>query len=169
VRIFQRANGLEPDGIVGPQTWDALVGARPHARQVPPLPAHVSFPLDEYPQPGTWFGLQPWIVPQARTIAERFGLEAIAGWGTHPPHAPRSDHRWGGAVDLAGPRGRMVECTLWADGLCADPHRPGSVFRWVGGPAHDASGVEPGHANHVHLSWYRYGPATSVFGTPGFD
>lgn len=33
VQAFQRKKGLVPDGIVGPQTWDALQGRVP-----PPLP-----------------------------------------------------------------------------------------------------------------------------------
>lgn len=33
VQAFQRKKGLVPDGIVGPQTWDALQGRTP-----PPLP-----------------------------------------------------------------------------------------------------------------------------------
>jgi hypothetical protein len=113
-------------------------------------------------------GLQPWIVPQAQAIARRFGLRVTAGWGEHPPHARRSDHRWGGAVDLVGPVEAMNRCTLWADRYAADPYRPGAVFRWVGGPARDASGPEPGHADHVHLSWYRTGPGTTIFDTPDF-
>lgn len=134
----------------------------------PPLPAAVFFPKDSYPRGPTWMGLRPWIVPQARAIAARFALTVTAGWGTHPPHAHRSDHRWGGAVDLVGSREAMIACTLWADALCADPFASAKVFRWVGGPADDAGGVEPGHGDHVHLSWYRTGPPTTVFGTPGF-
>ena len=60
----------------------------------------------------------------------------------------------------------MVACNLWADRYRADPYRPGAVFRWVGGPAPDEDGPEEGHLDHVHLSWYRFGPATSVFDTP---
>lgn len=140
----------------------------PRPKQRPPLPAVVSFPDDAYPRPATWMGLQPWIVPQVRAIAQRFGLVVTAGWGIHPPHARRSDHRWGGACDLAGPMAAMVDCTLWADRYTADPYRSGRIFRWVGGPAPDASGIEAGHGDHVHLSWYRYGPATSIFDTPEF-
>lgn len=152
VRRFQGERGLAVDGIVGPITWKEL------ARETKRLsPRHVSFPRDEYRPPDTWMGLQPWIVPQAIGLATRFGLTVTAGWGTHPPHVARSDHRWGGAVDLVGSRARMVECNLWADGVV------GRIFRWVGGPARDVGGVEPGHTDHVHVSWFRYGPATSVF------
>ena len=34
--------------------------------------------------------------------------------------------------------------------------------------AHVTSGVESGHTDHVHLSWYRTGPATTIFGTKEF-
>lgn len=165
VKVFQRANGLLVDGIVGPQVFAALAG---QARQVPPLPAQIAFPDDLYPKGSPWMGLQPWLVPQVKAICARFGLTVSAGWGGHPPHAPRSDHGWGGACDLAGLPEAMVACTLWADRYRADPYREGMVFRWVGGPAPDSSGVEPGHADHVHLSWYRMGPATTIFSTPEF-
>lgn len=140
------------DGIVGPRTWDALGRATAAA-----LPARVSFPRDEYPPPATWMGLQPWIVPQVIGLCVRFELICAAGWGTHPPHVARSDHRWGGAADLVGPFARMVECNLWADRVV------GRILRWVGGPALDSGGVEPGHGDHVHLSWFRDRPATNVF------
>ena len=139
-----------------------------HPSQQPPLPGAIGFPKARYPRSNTWLGLQPWIVPQVRAICDRFGLRATEGWAVGPPHAPRSDHAWGGACDLAGPIRAMVACTVWANRYCSDPYRPGMVFRWVGGPARDASGVEPGHADHVHLSWYRMGPPTTIFGTPEF-
>ena len=39
VRAFQSANGLVPDGIVGAQTWTALVGNAPVAAPVTAQPA----------------------------------------------------------------------------------------------------------------------------------
>ena len=171
VRAFQEEAGLVADALVGPRTWaalDAVVQAATPALR-PPHPAAVSFPADSYPPASGWLGLQPWVAPQARAICDRFRLRLRAGWGGHPPHARRSDHRWGGACDLVGPRDEMVACTLWADGLRADPWRRGAVFRWVGGPAADDDGPEPGHRAHVHVSWFREGPATTVFGTAGFS
>jgi hypothetical protein len=138
------------------------------SEQRPRLPARVSFPEPAYPRGRGWLGLQPWIVPQVRALSDRFGLTPTTGWASGHPHAARSDHRWGGACDFAGPGRRLVACNLWADRYRADPYRPGMVFRWVGGPASDAGGREPGHAGHVHLSWYRLGPATSIFETPEF-
>jgi|SRR4051812_13691444 len=171
VQAFQRANRLDDDGRVGDLTWAALerleagAGGRPR----PPLPAsflHAAVP--PYVTGSGWMGLQPWIVPQAKAICTRFGLQVTAGFGGHPPHAEHSDHGWGGAVDLGGPMASMVECNLWADRYCADPHSKGMVFRWVGGPAKDSTGVEPHHENHVHLSWYREGPPTTIFDTREF-
>jgi hypothetical protein len=121
-----------------------------------------------YPKPKTWNGLQPWIVPQVKAICERFGLTVSAGWSNDTVHATRSDHKWGGAVDLVGPKKAMADCTFWADEYTSGVYRPGLVFRWVGGPAKDASGVEPGHLDHVHLSWFREGPGTSIFTTQEF-
>lgn len=138
------------------------------SRQFPALPRSVYFPAVSYPPTPYKYGLQSWIVPQVDEIVHKFGFTRVLGWGTHPPHGSYSDHRWGGGVDLVGPYQAMVDCTFWADGLCSGFYRRGAVFRWVGGPAHDGNGVEPGHYNHVHLSWYRRGPATTVFGTPGF-
>lgn len=193
----QRQAGISPaTGWVGEQTFNLLRSAKipeglPHAgepaldavardllveawkqsqaKQVPALPTSFSHPaVPPYVQGSGWMGLQPWIVPQVKAIVEHFGLQVTEGFGGHPPHGVHSDHGWGGAVDLAGPMEAMVACNLWADGHCADPFRPGKIFRWVGGPAKDSSGVEPGHDNHVHLSWYRTGPATTIFETPEF-
>jgi hypothetical protein len=171
VKIFESAHGLKPDGKVGDLTWTALQEATDAhgAKQVPALPdpfSHTAVP--PYRSGSGWNGLQPWIAPQAKAICAHFGLQVTAGFGGHPPHDEHSDHGWGGAVDLAGPPQAMIDCNLWADRYRADPHRPRMIFRWVGGPAHDADGPEPGHLNHVHLSWYRLGPATSIFDTPEF-
>lgn len=133
-----------------------------------PLPGRVWFPNVSYPRPNTKWGLQPWIVPQVEAICQEFDVWVSEGYGGHPPHAYYSDHRWGGGVDLVGSHENMVRLTLWADAQKSGFWRKGKVFRWVGGPAHDADGVEHGHGNHVHLSWYRLGPATTIFGTKLF-
>ena len=139
------------------------------ARQVPPAPAHVSFPNTLYPRKNTWNGLQPWIVPQVKAICAKFNLTVAVGWSDDTVHKPRSDHKWGGAVDLAGAGGRHDRVhALGRRVQVADPYRPGVVFRWVGGPAPDADGVEAGHLDHVHLSWFREGPGTSIFTTKEF-
>jgi hypothetical protein len=172
VKEFQRRNRLDDDGKVGKDTWGALRGeaATPvtAAKQVPPAPARVSFPNTLYPRKNTWNGLQPWIVPQVQAICERFNLRVTAGWSDDTAHRPRSDHKWGGAVDLAGSAEDMIACTFWADEYTNLVYKPGMVFRWVGGPAPDASGVEAGHLDHVHVSWYREGPGTSIFTTKEF-
>ena len=170
VKAFQEAHRLDPDGKVGEKTWAALRPAtEARGKQVPGLPASFSHPVvPPYVRGAGWMGLQPWIVPQVNAICSHFGLSVTAGFGGHPPHAVHSDHGWGGGVDLAGPMDAMVACNLWADRYCADPHRAGMIFRWVGGPAKDSTGVEPGHSNHVHLSWYRSGPPTTIFDTPEF-
>lgn len=172
VQEFQRRNGLGDDGKVGEKTWGALRGEAKTpiapAKQVPPAPARVSFPNLLYPRPNTWNGLQPWIVPQVKAICQRFNLKVTAGWSDDTNHKPRSDHKWGGGVDLAGSADDMIACTFWADEYTSAAQKPGMVFRWVGGPAQDESGVEAGHLDHVHLSWYREGPGTSIFTTKEF-
>jgi hypothetical protein len=170
IKAMQHANGLAATGKVGPKEWAILdPKGHPEGKQQPPLPATFSHAVvPPYVQGPAWMGLQPWIAPQAKAICEHFGLQLTAGFGGHPPHAVGSDHGWGGAIDLGGAMDKMVACNLWADKYCADPHRKGMIFRWVGGPAKDSTGVEPGHSNHVHLSWYRGGPATSIFDTPEF-
>jgi hypothetical protein len=172
VKEFQRRNKLLDDGKVGENTWAALRGEAKtrltKAKQVPPAPARVSFPNTLYPRPNTWNGLQRWIVPQVKAICERFNLRVTDGWSDDTVHSTRSDHKWGGAVDLAGSADDMIACTFWADEYTSLIYKPGMVFRWVGGPAADASGVEPGHLDHVHLSWFREGPGTSIFITREF-
>lgn len=130
-----------------------------HPKQDPALP-HIwpvsVFRIDNGGFNGKW-GIHPALVPQVEAICKYFNLEVTAGYGGHPPHATLSDHRVGLAVDLAGDLRDMQRCNLWADGL------RGKVFRWVGGPAHDADGVEVGHYTHDHLSWYRTHP-TTIFG-----
>jgi hypothetical protein len=165
VEAFQHAAGLTPDGKVGDATWAALLAATGgNTRQSPALPGSFSHPEPPpYVSGSGAHGLQPWIAPQVDTICEHFGLQVSAGFGGHPPHDEHSDHGWGGAVDLAGAMSGMVACNLWADRYCSDPFRKGMVFRWVGGPAKDSNGVESGHTDHVHVSWYRSGPATTVF------
>lgn len=177
LQLFQEGHHLKPDGVYGPKTHAVMAPMmkgyalwlykhaplRQHSRQDPSLPRlwPVSvLLLDNGGGSGKW-GLQPALVPQVEAICAAFGLTVTAGYGGHPPHALNSDHRVGLAVDLAGSNTAMVNATLWADGL------RGHVFRWVGGPAHDADGVEPGHSDHVHLSWYRTRTST-IFGTSKF-
>ena len=126
-------------------------------------------PEHDLPRKNTWNGLQPWIVPQAKAICAKFNLTVTAGWSDDTVHADRSDHKWGGAVDLVGAADDMNACTLWADEYKSLVYKPGVVFRWVGGPAPDADGVEAGHGDHVHLSWFLEGPGTSIFATREFQ
>lgn len=177
-KAVQRQHGLKADGVYGPSTHKIVApyldaygrllyrNAKIRNRtpgQEPPLPRRWPTSvllIDSGPSSARW-GIQPALVPQVAAICEEFGLVVTDGYGGHPPHAFRSDHRVGLAVDLAGSLAAMQACNLWADAL------RGTVFRWVGGPAHDADGVEHGHSNHVHLSWYRSRP-TSIFGTARF-
>ena len=130
VKEFQRRNKLLDDGKVGQGTWAALRGEvktpTSPARQVPPAPAHVSFPNTLYPRKNTWNGLQPWLVPQVKAICERFKLTVTAGWSDDTAHATRSDHRWGGAVDLVGSAKDMIACTFWADEYTSAVYKPGN-------------------------------------------
>lgn len=178
IKEIQSKHGLKPDGIYGLKThaivaphfdlWGNQLYKRAkirktHPHQDPPLPRFWPlwvFWITHSPTSARW-GIQPSLVPQVEAICAEFDLTVTAGWGGHPPHAFRSDHRVCLAVDLAGSLENMQRCNLWADGL------RGHTFRWVGGPAHDADGVEPGHYNHVHLSWYRTKP-TTIFGTSLF-
>jgi hypothetical protein len=155
VRGFQRRTGLEADGVAGAQVWGALAAAR--LRQRPALPRRVHFPAELYPRGAGRYGLQPWIVPQVEALSLHFALQVTAGWGESPPHVRHSDHGWGGAVDLAGARYAMDSCARWAARYTAEPPRHGSVFRY-----------SADEGTHVHLSWYRLGPATSVFDTAEF-
>jgi hypothetical protein len=163
VKEFQRRNRLLDDGVVGPDTWAALRNEAKtptgRARQVPPAPVRVSFPNTAYPRKQTWNGLQPWIVPQVKAICARFELTVEEGWSA-TGHSTRSDHKWGGAVDLAGKAKNLKACVKWAEQYAAETYKPGMVFRAVDGPA---DGLD-----YVHLSWYREGPGTSVFTTKEF-
>jgi hypothetical protein len=170
LKRFQHASSLKADGVYGAATHKKLApkfDARgiwllqhakiKHERQVPALPRFFSRPRGRLARGSGQWGLQPWIVPQVKAICKEFGLVVTSGYGGHPPHAIGSDHMWGGACDLAGSRDAMVKATLWADEM-----RSLGVFRWVGGPAHDADGVETGHSNHVHVSWFN-SHASSIF------
>lgn len=177
LQLFQEGHHLKPDGIYGPQTHAAMAPlmkgyalwlykkapARSHPKQDPALPKRwpASVYLVDNGGGSGRYGLQSALVPQVDAICTAFNLKVTAGYGGHPPHAYNSDHRVGLAVDLAGSQTAMVNANLWADGL------RGHVFRWVGGPAHDADGAEPGHSTHVHLSWFRSHP-TTIFGTSKF-
>ena len=130
--------------------------------------AHASFPNTLYPKGNTRNGLQPWIVPQVQAICAKFNLTVAVGWSNDTVHKLRSDHKWGGAVDLAGAASDRIACTFWADDYKSLVYGPGMVLRWVGGPAKHADGVEAGHLDHVHLSWYREGPGTSILTTKEF-
>jgi len=179
LKEWQRFKKLKPDGVYGRAThaktapmftpYEAWLyrtsKKRKHSLQQPPLPRFwpisVWFMDNGGFRASTLDGIHPCLVPQVRAICKRFNLRVTDGYGGHPPHATHSDHRVGLAVDLAGSLSDMQRCNRWADGL------RGKVFRWVGGPAHDSDGVEPGHGNHVHLSWYRSHP-TTIFGTSEF-
>lgn len=176
LKRFQVAHSLTADGKYGPATHKKFVNGKlfdargewlmRHAKipkpskQQPPLPKRFSLPNRYYPRPNTWNGLQPWIVPQIKAFCEEFNLRVTAGWASSG-HAGYSDHYWGGAADLAGSHSDMVAATKWAE------QYEGSIFRWVGGPDPSGDGVEHGHGNHVHLSFWR-DHATTIFITPRF-
>lgn len=170
LKKFQAAKGLVADGKYGEKTHKKLLPYfSAYARQLyrraklrrpplqtPRLPKVSLHPFTHERPASDYYGLQPWIVPQVKYLCKRFNLRVTAGWASSG-HAGRSDHYWAGAVDLAGSYEDMVACTLYLDRM-----RNLGVLRWVGGPAHDADGVEHGHGDHVHASWHRF-KATSIF------
>ena len=99
------------------------------------------------------------ILPALSKLIEQYHLRVTDGLGGSPPHAPNSDHLWGGAVDVvpgAGGSWEMVDkLAAWAEPKQNQPRFP---FRWVG------YNGDPGHGrgNHLHLSWSR-----GHYGLPG--
>ena len=61
----------------------------------------------------------------------------------------------------------MIACTLLADEYKSPVYRPGMVFRWVGGPAPDADGVEAATSTTCTFV-VPEGPGTSIFATKEF-
>lgn len=98
------------------------------------------------------------VLPALMQILNKYHAKVTDGLGTSPPHAPNSDHLWGGAVDLvpggggygsaSGDWGSIDALAAWAEPTQNQPRYP---FRWVGYTG------DPGHGrgNHLHLSWRR--------------
>lgn len=85
----------------------------------------------------------------ASQIARHFGL-SVTSHKRSPERnaavngAKDSDHLWGGGVDFAGPKENMDRLASWARGQTG-----GS------GPLRIVLWQQPGHHDHVHLSWKR--------------
>jgi len=92
------------------------------------------------------------ILGDVMKLVRQYKLMIYDGFGGSPPHAPNSDHLWGGAIDVGpGPGGSwdlIDKLAHWAEPRQNAPRKP---FRWVG---YDG---DPGHGrgNHLHLSWIK--------------
>lgn len=84
-------------------------------------------------------------------IADAFGMRVSshrrsASRNAAVGGARRSDHLWGGAIDLSGTPEQMRAVAEWASAYTG----PGGPFRIVLHPGNDRS-----HDDHVHISWHR--------------
>ncbi len=94
------------------------------------------------------------ILGDVRQLIRQYKLTITDGYGGSPPHAPNSDHKWGGAIDAVPDFARGGSWALVSKlARIAEPSQghPVSPWRWVG------YNGDPGHGegNHLHLSWMR--------------
>ena len=110
-------------------------------------------------QPGET--INPSILGDVVKLIRQYKLRVYDGFGGSPPHAPNSDHKWGGAIDVGpGPGGSWALVTRLANWAEPSQNNPRKPFRWVG------YNGDPGHGegNHLHLSWIKGAHLTGAFG-----
>lgn len=143
VIAFQTAKGLEVDGIVGPETRQAL--GQTQSRAIPTTLVDLGHVAEKD------FGL---------TVAECNAPGAPARWGpVHSGHSATSLHFAGRAFDATGTKAAMDAFTEWVNENCGSLmeeliHNPnGSID---GGVRRDPSfwgdATWNGHRNHVHAA-----------------
>lgn len=143
VRLFQQAQGMAVDGVVGPATWSAL--GSPDVALPPPTLVALGHAAEDL------FGL---------SVGECSAPGAPGSWGpVAPVHATNSLHYQGRAFDAAGDDDAMRQYAGWL----ADNYA-GSITELIHNPngsIKDGGRVDAGfwgdttwaaHANHVHLA-----------------
>lgn len=152
VIAFQKANGLQGDGVVGPATWGKILGAStstpPSTGLNNPYPAAKSCN-------GCWTQRAAWVRDK---IKSQFGLTCT----TYASSSLTSDHRNGNGMDCWGTRTQMYNLSRWA-AANAGPlkvqyvifeqriwniSRASEGWRWMA----DRGSRTANHYDHVHIS-----------------
>lgn len=149
VKAFQQAQGLDVDGVVGPQTLAAL-GGQERAEGQPSFAPVVSTLVELGLIAENDFGL---------AVTECSAPGAPAHWGpVHSGHATQSFHFQGRAFDTSGPAEAMRAFAAVVDERC------GSVTELIHNPngsVKNGQRVDPGfwgddtwgaHIDHVHVA-----------------
>jgi peptidoglycan hydrolase-like protein with peptidoglycan-binding domain len=117
VRSFQRAKGLGIDGIVGPQTWGALLGTSPSL----PHP-YIPWPQPAAAVPISWGArVTPAFRDRVRQIAARFGVDpgdlmSVMAFETNETFNPATRNELSGATGLI----QFIPPTIRALGTTTD-------------------------------------------------
>jgi peptidoglycan hydrolase-like protein with peptidoglycan-binding domain len=106
VEAFQRAHGLEPDGVVGPKTWGALREATAPAPVAPPIPTAPAAPAA---QPTLKLGSRGPAVAEAQRLLRQAGLKPGPADGDFGPRTQAAvqafQHQQGLTADgIVGPK-----------------------------------------------------------------